>query len=221
MPARPWKGAAVQPPPLRSSRGPLQGTTLVNYIGLTYLVEAGHTTWRGNIHDTIQRMRHLAGVSCPVVMVLPNGSLVGSAGDALSITDLLARLGCQLSLTAHNRTLGSLGEQLSAHPKNGRPTRGFENRPSGGRSHMERMGPGLQTRSAEDATQKGWSPPGTSRVAIRRLSMYLCAGLKRLTICHIIHKWQVMLQANSDLTATSEWTMVRRRRLGSKRASFC
>lgn len=62
-----------------------------------------------------------------------------------------------------------------------------------------------QTSSAAMQHKRG-SRPGTSRVAIRRLSMYLCVGLKQLTKCHINHKWQGKLQRSFEMTGTSEWT---------------
>lgn len=76
---------------------------------------------------------------------------------------------------------------------------------------MERMGLGFKPEVQRMQHERDGLPRNNTR-----LSMYLCVGLKRLT-CHINHKWQVMLQRNSEKTATSEWAMVRRWRLGSKR----
>ena len=140
-------------------------------------------------------MRHLAGLNYPVMKVLAVRILSGIGGREMLITGVLAGLGYQLSLTAHNRTLGRPGRATFSCPKRLTHT-GFENRPSGGRSHMERMGLGFRLGVQRMQHKRGGSP-GTSRVAIRRLSMYLCAGPKRLTICHINHEWQVMLQKNS------------------------
>lgn len=51
MPARPWKGAAVQSPPLRLSRGAMQGTSLIVYIGSIL----GDISGRGAPYDTTRK----------------------------------------------------------------------------------------------------------------------------------------------------------------------